>query len=164
MAQVRAQDIMTRDVKTVRADAPLREAAELFTTHGISGAPVVDETGNVVGMVSESDLINPEKRRAALPRMAVFGVYVVPEETLQRAYQEGMSLPTREVMSRNVLSAAEDTPADELARRMVASRINRVPILRDNKPVGIVTREDILRGLMTSPGAAPVAEDRRASA
>jgi CBS domain-containing protein len=52
MAQVRAQDIMTRDVKTVRADAPLREAAELFTTHGISGAPVVDETGNVVGMVS----------------------------------------------------------------------------------------------------------------
>jgi CBS domain-containing protein len=75
-----------------------------------------------------------------------------------------MSLPTREVMSRNVLSAAEDTPADELARRMVASRINRVPILRDNKPVGIVTREDILRGLMTSPGAAPVAEDRRASA
>jgi CBS domain-containing protein len=157
MPHLKAKDVMTREVKTVTPQATLREAAELLATQGISGAPVVDETGRVVGVISESDILDSKKRYKALPRMALWGLRPIPEDFLREAYQEGLSLQVESLMSRNVITAEEETPLEELAHLMVSHRINRVPILREGKLVGIVTREDALRGLLASSSDKPPA-------
>ncbi|MCC6445110.1 MAG: CBS domain-containing protein [Armatimonadetes bacterium] len=142
-----ARDIMNREVLTIDENATLHEVAETLSLHHISGAPVVDKSGRVVGIISESDVIDEKKRKSAIPHLALFGLYAVPEKLLEEAYSEGLALRAMNVMSRDVLTADEETPISELAAMMVRKRINRIPILRDGKLVGIVTREDILRGL-----------------
>jgi CBS domain-containing protein len=148
MSDLHAQDVMTKEVFTVPAKATLREVAELLAQHNISGAPVIDESGTVVGIISESDILSEEKRRRALPRMALFGLHPISEDYMQEAYQEGLALQAESLMTRNVIYAQEDTPLDQLSRLMVERRINRIPILRKGQLVGIVTREDALRGLL----------------
>lgn len=154
--QLTVRDIMSRDVKTVSPETLLRDVALLLATHHISGAPVVDAAGRVVGVISESDLINEHKRRGAIPAQAVFGVYPVHEGLLQHAYEGGMACPVRSVMSHRVTTALPDTPLTELADLMVADDINRVPIVEeDGRLVGIVARADILRTLVAARSEQP---------
>ncbi|BCW98023.1 MAG: CBS domain-containing protein [Armatimonadota bacterium] len=150
MKGLTAADVMTREVITVSADATLREVAEILTQAGISGAPVVDADGRLVGIISESDLLNEEKRREALPRTALYGAVPVSEEKLMRAYKGGMSLKAWDLMTRDVITADEDTPADEVCDLMITNRVNRIPVVRDGKPVGIITRSDLLLGMLRS--------------
>jgi CBS domain-containing protein len=145
MAERVASDIMTKPVHTVRPQATLEEAAQLFVTHHISGAPVVDTDGRLLGIVTEADLIDPEKRRAAIPRTALFGLFPIPDEALLSAFNGGRTLPVRDVMTGDVVTATEQTPVTEIAQMMLDNRINRVPIMRDYRVVGIITRTDLLR-------------------
>ena len=151
-AELTAGQIMTREVQTIPASATLEEAARLLIERDITGAPVVDEDGNVVGIVSESDLMSEAKREAALPHIAAFGFFLAKEEALQRIYHGGRTLPVEGLMSRDVVTVTEEMPVQEVADLLVRRKINRVPVLRDGKLVGIITREDVLRGLF---GALP---------
>ena len=143
-----AKDVMTRDVESVAPEATLHEVAERFAARHIGGAPVVDPaTGELVGIITEADLLNEDKRRAAIPRQALFGFMLVSEERWRSAYDEGFALRARDVMTRDVFTAAEDTPLAELADQMVRRRINRIPIVRGDSLVGMVTRGDLVQGL-----------------
>ena len=146
MADCTAADVMTRDVKTVKPDTPLGEVAALLVEHDISGVPVVDDEGHIVGIISEADLVNEKKRKAAIPKIGLFGLWTIPMETLEKAYHEGCSLMAKDLMTRKVITATEDTPLSELAEIMVTKHINRIPIVRDGKLVGIVARSDLVRG------------------
>jgi CBS domain-containing protein len=146
--QLTAADVMTGNVQTVPADATLREAAQLLHQHDIGGAPVLDpNTGQIVGMLSEADLLNVAKKRAALPHIAAFGLFLAPEESLRRIYEDGATLLVEEVMTRRVISVNLDTPIAEVGDLLLQQKINRVPVLNDGKLVGIVTRHDLLRGV-----------------
>jgi CBS domain-containing protein len=79
MSTLTAKDVMTRDVKTVAPEDTLHQVAELFAAHHIGGVPVVDTgTGALVGIITEADLLNENKRHAAIPRMALFGFTWLP--------------------------------------------------------------------------------------
>jgi CBS domain-containing protein len=138
-----AKDVMTSPVITLRPGTPLREAAEVFLRHHISGAPVVDETGRLVGIVTEADLLRreaqpmPEARRGFLSFLW--------RDVQLRA---GRTVRVEEVMTREVITATEDTPVRELARRMLLRRVNRIPVVREGKVVGIVTRADVLKAFV----------------
>lgn len=143
-----ASEIMQTEVRTLSTEATLREAAELLGLWNVSGAPVVDEQGALVGVVSESDLLSEARKRAAIPRTAAFGVFLPVEDALRRIYHEGATLLVGEVMSTKLATASPDTPLDELGRMLVNRRINRIPVVDDaEKLVGIVTREDVLKAL-----------------
>lgn len=143
-----AADILRTPVRTLPADTTLREAAALLGAWQVSGAPVVDENGALVGIVSESDLLSEARKRAGLPRTAAFGVWLPVEDALRRIYHDGANLLVREVMTADVLTATPDTPVDELGALLVKRRINRIPIMsEDGALVGIVTREDVLRAI-----------------
>lgn len=107
----------------------------------------MDRDRKVVGIVSESDLIDEEKRRVHLPRTALFGVFLVPEKVLQEAYEEGDRLAARDLMTRNVVTLPEETPAREVVVEMLARKVNRIPITCQGKLVGIITRGDALRAI-----------------
>jgi CBS domain-containing protein len=147
MAQLTAKEIMTADVYTVQEDTPLEEIARLLERHHISGVPVVDATRRVVGMVTETDLIDEHKREARIPRVALYGVFPVPDDVLIEASRHGMTLPAKALMTRNVVTATEETPVHELADLMATHRVNRIPIVRDGELVGIVCRADLVRSL-----------------
>lgn len=154
MAAIRAQDIMTADVKTVAEESSLRDIAELLAENSISGAPVVDRAGKLVGIVTEADLLDREKitsaerkRVSGMPRTALFGFWVVPEGLLKDAYKDSLTLKARDVMTRDVITADVDATVDQLADLMVKKRVNRIPILREGELVGIVSRHDVLDGM-----------------
>jgi CBS domain-containing protein len=138
---------MTTPVYTVRADAPIGEAVRLLTAHHISGLPVIDEVRQVVGMISEADLIDEHKRETYIPRTLLFGVFPLPDDVLEEAARRGKTLQVRDLMTRPVVTATEYTPIHELADLMVQHWINRVPIVRDRQLVGIVSRSDLVRAL-----------------
>lgn len=113
-----ARDIMTREVVTVTPDTPVEELAKVLTDRRISGVPVVDEAGNVVGIATEADIL-----------------------------AKGRVGKVADIMTREVISVCEDTPIDEIARVLADKGIKRVPVLREGKLVGIVSRADIVRGV-----------------
>lgn len=147
MKGMTAKDVMSREVLTVCEDTPLLEIATLLATNHISGLPVLDERERVVGIVSAADLIDEHKRERRIPRVALYGLFPIPEDLLAEAYGGGKGLTARDVMTRKVATASEQTALHELADVMVTRHINRVPIVRDGKLVGIVCRGDLIRSL-----------------
>ncbi len=147
MLNTKAVDIMTKKVKTLTEDATLREAAEQMVWHKISGLPVVNDAGVLVGIITEADLMSEDKRKAAIPRMALYGLYIIPEELLEKSYHEGFSLMVKDVMTKKVITAGPDAYVEELAEIMVHKGINRIPIVEDGKLVGVVSRNDILKAM-----------------
>lgn len=142
-----ARDIMTGIVYTVQADASLDEIVQLMTSQRISGVPVVDDDRHVIGMVSEADLVDEHKREAAIPRTLLYGVFPLPDDVLCEAARRGKMLRAADLMSRPVVTATEETTLHELADLMVQHWINRVPVLRHGRLVGIVSRSDLVRAL-----------------
>jgi CBS domain-containing protein len=153
MDRLTAKDVMTAPVCAVRAETPLAEVAELLAERHISGVPVVDEQRHVIGIVSEADLIDEHKREWHIPRTALYGLFPIPEDVLMKAYAGGKGLAARDVMTKQVTTALEDTSFHELADMMVTRHINRVPIVREGKLVGIVCRGDLVRALAEGKGA-----------
>ncbi len=139
---------MTHDVITVRIDTPLAEIARVMATRGVSGVPVLDDRDCLVGMVSENDLLLKHGHAKSPPRLALFGLWVVPDEAVETAYKNARPAAVAEdVMTRDVVTFAEDDDIDSIAQAMVRKGVNRVPIVRDCRIVGIVSRADILKAI-----------------
>ena len=143
------RDLMTTDVVSAPPDMPVRDIARLLLTHRISAVPVVDGSGAVLGMVSEGDLIgrNDEERQA---RQDWWLTLLAEGEPLSEDFVAGLRHPgrtARDVMSAPVIHVAETTEAAEAAALLSQYRIKRVPVLRDGRIVGIVSRADLLRAL-----------------
>ncbi|MDQ7820382.1 MAG: CBS domain-containing protein [Armatimonadota bacterium] len=148
-----ARDIMTSPVVTVRPTTPVREAVALMLEHRISGLPVVNEVGELVGIVTEADLLPKELvPRPQPPVVDWIGPSLWVERWLS-AYRKAEGRTVGEVMTHHVITATEDTPVREIAARMMRHQINRVPIVRGRRVVGIVTRADILRVFLRSDQA-----------
>jgi CBS domain-containing protein len=136
-----AKDIMTEAVISVTPDHSVRHAAQIMLDHRISGLPVIDGGGKIVGMLTEGDLL----RRTELGLSA-------SARGLQDSanYIRTHSWRIGDVMTAGAITADENTPIGRLAAIMSASQIKRMPIVRDEKMIGIVSRADILRGIATA--------------
>lgn len=147
-ALVTAGDLMTRDVAVVHPETSLLQAVRLMAQRRISGMPVVDDAGNIVGMLSEGDLVrwhegHTEKQARWLDMLAE-GTDLAP------AFLEGIREQrhkVKAVMAHGAATVTEDTPARDIARLLCDKNIKRVPVVRDGKLVGIVARSDLVRAL-----------------
>jgi CBS domain-containing protein len=137
---MKVRDAMTNDVVTVRPDTPLREVASILVERGISGVPVVDDDGNVVGVVSEGDILvkerGPEGRKSVLARL--LGARGKDSKPQARTAGEAMTTPAKTIAPWSSLSTA--------ASRMLEEGIKRLPVVdKDGKLVGILSRADLVR-------------------
>src|SRR5579862_9244949 len=143
---MQAQDIMTRDVVTVAPEAPVQEIARLLLERGISGVPVVDATGQVLGLVTEGDLLRrPENQTAPAPRWWLRGFG--DSAALADAYTKSHGLHARDVMTRPAIAVPPTMPVGDVAALMERRHVKRVPVVEAGRLVGLVTRANLLRGL-----------------
>jgi CBS domain-containing protein len=146
-----ARDVMTRDVVSVASDTPMRKIAALLVEKRISGVPVIDGSGAPIGMVSEGDLIGrSEAEREA--RQDWWLTTLAEGEAVNPEFVASLSYPTaRDMMSAPVISIDEKTSLGEIAGILTEHRIKRVPVVRDGRIVGIVSRADLVRALVARP-------------
>ena len=145
---MRAADVMTTNICVVAPEAPIQEIAREMLDRRISGMPVVDGDGNVLGIVSEGDLV----RRAELgtDRRSWWLDMVSSDRTLASDYVKTHGRTARDVMSSPAVVVEESTGLAEIAKLLESRRIKRVPVVRDGKLVGVVSRADIVRGLIVA--------------
>jgi CBS domain-containing protein len=156
-----ARDLMTRAVHTIRADVPIEKAVATLTRRGVSALPVVDRDGRVIGMISEGDLFRRRELGTNSRRRKGWLEILVNVDRLARDYIRSHARTVRDVMTTKVVSATEDTSAAEIADMLEAHRIKRLPVMRDGKLVGIVSRADLVRALVERPGKPRKAGDAR---
>ena len=109
-----AKDIMTKDVVTVSPTTTVKNLAKMLMQNQISGAPVADKKGKILGMVSETDIVAKKGKQV------------------------------KDIMSKNVVGVTDDTPVEKIASVMATHKISRLPVMRGQKLVGIVSRADIV--------------------
>lgn len=155
---MRARDVMTSSVLTVQPDTEVREVAALLLEHGISAMPVVAGDGRVLGIVSEGDLINrPEGHTRH--RRSWWLELLQGTEDQTREYLKAHGRRAEDVMTPEVISVSEDAPIAEIARLLEKHHIKRVPVLREGRLTGIVSRADLLRGLAAASRPQPAAQN-----
>jgi len=142
-----AKDVMTTQVVTVLPDINVREAARILLSNRISAVPVVDSAGHIIGMLSEGDLMRRPESGTESHGSWWLEVLGGPEERA-RTYLKSHGLTARDVMTRKVVTVAENTSLEEIATLLERNRIKRVPVLRGGKLVGIVSRANLLHGLV----------------
>ena len=143
-----AADVMTREVVTVGPDETLRRAAQLMLKRGVSGLPVVDFRGRVVGVISEADLVRPdeaaEKRFHRWLDILADGEELAPELI---AAVDAANRPVAKVMRTDPITVTEQTPLRDEANLVGRDNVRRVLVVTDGKLVGIVARRDLVRAL-----------------
>ena len=151
---MRAMDVMTTNVITVSPDTSVQEVAKILSERSISGVPVVDAQNRLVGIVSEGDLLHrvemgtdrrPDRRTGR--RRSWWLDTVGSDEELARAYVKSHGRTARDVMTSEVTSVSETTELADIANLLETKRIKRVPVVRDGKLVGIVSRANLVRAL-----------------
>lgn len=151
---VLVRDIMTRDVVVVRADEPVREAARRMHHHHISGLPVVDAKQRVVGVVSETDLGRVLGSDRAVRTLAeLLDVAEIPpseqEEGLLNRFRDTVGRTrVEEIMTPGPIVIQEGETAEAAFRAMREHRVNRLPVVRRGRLVGILSRDDLLSALL----------------
>jgi CBS domain-containing protein len=145
---MRAMDIMTREVVTVRPKSSIHEAARRMIDYGVSGLPVVDDSGRVIGIISEGDLILRQKPRE---RVAWWRAFFEAGEHLAREYQKAAGETVGEVMTPQVITVSPELPMESVAVILDEHRIRRVPVLHNGRLVGIVSRGDLIKALANEP-------------
>ncbi|HZJ85233.1 MAG TPA: CBS domain-containing protein [Syntrophomonadaceae bacterium] len=149
-----AKDIMTRDVITVSPETEVEKVASLLIDNKISGIPVVDKDNRVIGVVTEKDLIVKASELKVPFYITLFDSIIFLENPIRfnNNLKKYIASEVRDAMTTNVAIVDEETPVTEIVSIMQKKRVNRLPVVRDGKLVGIITRNDILRSMVKSDG------------
>ena len=156
-----AGDLMTRDVAVVHPETSLLDAVKLMARRHISGIPVVDDSGAIVGMLSEGDVVRWHEgytdRQTRWLDMLADGFELAP--TFLEGIRE-QNCKVKSIMAPGATTVTEDAPAREVAHLMYAKNIKRVPVVRDGRLVGIVARSDLVRALAQKLDEKPTASTK----
>ena len=138
---MKVKELMTTDVATVTPETSLKEVASILAARGISGIPVVDADAHVLGVVSEADILLKEQGRTR--EGGRFAWFLEPKATAETAKLAART--AGEAMTSPAVTVGPERPASAAARIMVEREVNRLPVVKDERLVGIVTRADLVR-------------------
>ncbi len=145
-----AKDIMTADAVTVSPDTPVIDAAKLMLERHFNGLPVVDDQGQLVGVICQSDLVTRQKT-LKLPSYFVILDTMIPLSDTDAAEQEFKKIAASNVegvMTSKVITVSPETPLAEVANLMVDKKLHTLPVVENGALVGVIGKEDVLRTLL----------------
>jgi CBS domain-containing protein len=143
---MKAMDVMTRDVVSISPSASVLEAVRLMLQHKISGLPVADAAGNLHGILTEGDFLRRAETGTERKRSR-FVEFLLGPGRLAEDYTRASGRKVSEVMTPDVYTVTEDAPLEQIVHLMERHRIKRLPVVRDGKVVGIVTRANLMRAV-----------------
>lgn len=145
-----ARDIMNKNVITVQEDASIEELARVLTENHISGAPVVNKEGKLVGIVTDADLIHKETNPRAPGFVNILGaiIYVTGIARYREDFKKLAATRTSEIMTTDVIAVGGEAEIEQVAALMVDHGVKRVPVLDNGAIVGIIGRADIVKTLV----------------
>jgi CBS domain-containing protein len=159
---MKAADVMTARVISVTPDASILECVRLMLQHRISGLPVIDAAGTLMGVVTEGDFLRRVEAGTERKRPRWLEFFTGPGR-LADEYVQSHGRKVSDVMTPEPITINEDTPVDEVVRLMERRRIKRLPVMRGSKVVGIVSRANLLHALASvGREAAPATKDDQA--
>ncbi len=143
---MKVSEIMTEPVFVVTDDRTLEEVAQKMLNNRVGGLPIVDDKGKIVGMVTESDFSAKEHAipfsRQYAPQL--FGEWM-SKEGVDKAYKAARTVLVKEIMSSPAVTITEEDTVAEAVRKMLEHSVHRLPVVRDDVPVGMVSRHDLLK-------------------
>jgi CBS domain-containing protein len=144
---LRAKDIMTRQVHTVSPETAVEDLAQRFIDTRVSTLPVVDASGRLVGIVTETDLVEQNKPLHIPTVIAVFDwvLYLESEKNFQDDVRRISARKVDEICRRDLVTCSPETPVSEIAGLMSEKKVHLVPVLDGDKLVGVVARLDLIR-------------------
>jgi CBS domain-containing protein len=147
---VKVAELMTRSVTTVREETRVAEIARTLLTQDISGVPVVDGAGHVVGIVTEGDLVvqNANVHFPTFLQILDARIYLTSTRHFEEELRRALGTTAADVMTRHVLTVGPDDDISIAATLMTDKRVNPIPVLEQHRLVGIISRRDILRHIV----------------
>ncbi len=144
-----ARDVMTREVFTIGPEASVEDLAKLLEEHRISGVPVLDAQGGLVGVVTQSDLVQRSRDLDLPPALNILDLHLFLETPshFQKRLEKLLGNKVKDVMTEDPVTVAPDTPVNEIARLMSSKKVHTLPVVDSGKLVGIVGKLDLIRGL-----------------
>ena len=145
-----ARDIMKRDVISVSPDMTVEELGRLFIEKNISGAPVVNEDGDIRGMVTENDLVAQDKRLHIPTLLRLFDAYIAlePPSLIKEELRKMSARTVDEICTREVISVGEEAQMEDVATIMTEKRVHIVPVVKGKKLLGIIGRHEIIKAAL----------------
>ena len=143
-----AKDFMTKDVITISPESTVKELAGLLIKHKISGAPVVDNENNLIGIITENDLIRQNKRLHIPTVIRLFDAFfVLGSDKIEGEIKNMTATKVDEICTRDVISITEDTTLEQVATIMSQKNVHLLPVVKDKVVVGIIGKADVVRAL-----------------
>jgi CBS domain-containing protein len=145
-----AKDIMTSPVITVHPETSVVDLAKLLTEHHINGVPVVDDAENLVGIVTEADLID-QKKKLHIPSVIFFldsAIFLENPKRLDKELRKMAGTTVGDICTRNVVTVEGETPVEEVASLMAERHVNTIPVMNEGKIIGIIGRGDLIRSIV----------------
>jgi CBS-domain-containing membrane protein len=144
---MKAKDLMSHDVISVTPETTVLQAARLMLQHRISGLPVVDASGNLVGILSEGDFLRRKETGTERRRSRVLEFIIGPGK-IASEYVHSHGRKVSEVMTRDVRTVDVEADLGQVVEAMERHRVKRMPVIREGKMVGIITRSDLLHAMV----------------
>lgn len=145
-----AGEVMTKDVVTVKKETTIRELAGIFTTRRISCAPVVDNEGTLIGIVTETDLVEQDKSLHIPTVISIFDwvIYLESGKKFEKELKKMTGQTVGDIYSTEVDTVTSTTPISEVADLMSSKKIHAIPVVDAKKVVGIIARIDLIRTMI----------------
>ncbi len=151
-------DVMTREVKFLNPDQTISDAVLELATHGISGAPVVDGSGQLAGIITEKDILNAVKNTGkrlemvypSLSMVSVSFIETMEEKETMEAFKEIASTKVNQIMTKGVTTVQSGSNLALVVNLIILKGVNRIPVMDGGKVIGIISRADIIQGLAKS--------------
>ncbi|OGP70005.1 MAG: hypothetical protein A2Y80_06050 [Deltaproteobacteria bacterium RBG_13_58_19] len=146
---LKARDIMTSQVITITPEASIADLAKLLETHRINGAPVLDPEGRLVGIITQTDLIQRAQDLKLPPALNILDLHLFLETPshFQRRLEKMLGTTVREVMTPDPVTIAPETPLSSIAALMERKKVHTLPVLETGRLVGIIGKIDLIRAL-----------------
>ena len=155
---MKVEEVMTEKVIVLKPEMSIEEAVRHLAEHGISGSPVVDTDGNLMGMITETDILNALKVKCkrmemVYPSLSLVSVSFIEkfdDKEVVKAFEEIANTKVFELMTRDVTTVEKGSELSQAVHTMMQKGVNRIPVLSEGKLAGIVSRADIIKGLAES--------------
>jgi CBS-domain-containing membrane protein len=146
---IHARELMTREVITVKKETSLQDLATILYENHINGVPVVDDDGNLIGIICESDLVRKNKKLHIPTVVTIFDavLYLEGSKKMKEELRRLNATTVEDLYTTKVVTVNEDTPAEEIATLMADKKIYTIPVVEGTRVVGIIGKADLIRTL-----------------